>query len=63
MKVKMRTNLGSVHAAEIGLDYKDCLAGKVVEVSDKAATWLIETGKAELDEQKGVPSAPSMKGK
>lgn len=63
MKITMRTNLGSVHAAEIGVEFSECTAGKTVDVSERAATWLIEHGKAVLAEQKGVPATSEQKGK
>lgn len=42
MKVRMRTNLGTVHAAAIGVKASECLQGMEPEVSEDAGQWLVK---------------------
>lgn len=59
MKVKMRTNLGTVDASAIGVDAKQCRDGMVTEVSDAAGQWLVKRRFAdELPEIHAVPPQP-----
>lgn len=41
MKVRMRTNLGTIDAASIGVDAAKCRAGMEPDVNTEAAQWLI----------------------
>lgn len=63
MKVKMRVNLGSVDAKALRLEFKDCTAGKVVDVSEAIAEQMVKRGFAEFGEQKGIPATSAQKGK
>lgn len=62
MKVRFRTNLGSIDAADLGLDHRECQYGKAVNVADEAAEILIARGIAEPAEQtvKGVAKSPAI---
>jgi hypothetical protein len=60
MKVRMTTNLGFVHANNIGVDYRDCKTGMVVEVSEAAGQWLVKNRKA-VEEIHAVPPVAPMK--
>lgn len=62
MKVKMRVNLGSVTAAEMKLDYKECTEGQIIDVDSGTAERLVAAGLAEFERQKGIPSKSSQVG-
>lgn len=47
MKVRFRTNLGSIDAGRIGVDYKRCTYRAEVDVSDDAGKWLVANGIAD----------------
>ncbi len=62
MLVRFKTNLGSIDAAAIGVDYKECLLGMERDISDapvvktkegviSAAQWLVTRGIAEKCER------------
>lgn len=44
MLVQFRVNLGSVDAAKLDLDHKQCLEGSTVTASEIAGRWLVERG-------------------
>ncbi len=46
MKVVFRTNVGSVDAKALGLDYKKCLVGKTAEVDKETGDKLTKSGLA-----------------
>lgn len=54
MLVKFRTNVGSVDAGEMGLDFKKCQRGMTLEVTDKQASTLIAKKLAEAARIEGV---------
>lgn len=57
MHVKFNTNLGSVDAERLGLDFQSCLAGSSVDVPPDAAALLIDRGIA-APVVKAVPAPP-----
>lgn len=60
MRVQFKVNLGSNDAERHALDFRSCLAGAELDVSEKAASWLISKGIATAvvpAEIRGVPSA------
>jgi len=71
MRVKFKVNLGSQHAAELGLDHKECVEGAEIDVSAKAAEWLAKKGivyplagmEAPAGEGAGRPSEGSEEGR
>ena len=62
MKVRFRTNLGSIDAANLGLDHRECQYGKVVAVSDAVGKVLTDRGIAEAVEEtvKGAAKTPAI---
>ena len=65
MKIRMKTNLGTVHAKAIGADAATCRSGEELTVSDAAGRWLVDRRMAdelpdELPEQ-AEPPAVQMK--
>lgn len=44
MLVQFRVNLGSVDAARLELDHKQCLEGSTVTASNFSGRWLVERG-------------------
>jgi hypothetical protein len=58
MKVRMITNLGTVHAGLIGVDPTKCQDGMEVDVNDAAGQWLVRNRKAVAVEVKAVPPEP-----
>jgi hypothetical protein len=62
MFVRFRVNLGSIDAAKLKLDHKQCQLGAEVDVPDAAAEWLCKKGIAEPAERKvkGVAKQPEV---
>lgn len=44
MIVKFNVNLGSVDAARLDVDFRTCLVGAEVDISDVAGKWLVSRG-------------------
>lgn len=74
MKVCWKTNLGSVDAGKLGLDFSKCLAGETTTVSQEAGEFAVRKGwatevssekapklKAVPDVQMTEPKAPDIK--
>lgn len=47
MIVKFRVNLGSIDAAQVQLDYRQCQQGMELEVESSVGEWLSKRGIAE----------------
>jgi hypothetical protein len=63
-KVKFRTNLGRVHANELGVDWEECSRDAEVDVPKKAADWLVAKNIATLLEKEvtGLAKQSGVKG-
>lgn len=66
MKYKFTSNLGSEDALAVGLDFKECTQGSVVDVPDEAAKSLLEKYPALLEEPekslKAIAKEPAVVG-
>lgn len=62
MKVEFQLNLGQLDARRHGLDFTECLEGKVVAVSDDVGNELCNRGIARLVEKtiRAVPPAQAV---
>lgn len=62
MKVRMRTNIGTVHAKAIGVDAGKCKSGEEVVVDETAGKWLVDRKMADElpdeDQMRAVPVEP-----
>lgn len=57
MKIRLRTNLGTIHAQAIGLCAAECLAGTELDVGDDSGDWLVKQRKAD-EVMVAVPPEP-----
>lgn len=62
MRIRMRTNLGTVHAKEIGVNAGECQAGNETVVNDDAGRWLVKNRLADEippDEHSDMHAVPT----